>query len=188
VNPNVLSLISLVLAVVAAIFFVIDWREGLLFAAIFVLFSGLFDALDGKVARISKKASKRGDFVDHAIDRYSDAIILAAIAYSGRCPVSFGLFAVIGVLLASYMGTQAQALGLGREYRGILGRADRLILLIAVALIQYAFEVVSPGAFNVTDIFGYQLIAWMMIYFGLAGNFTALQRGYKIWKSLPRSE
>ncbi len=83
-NPNMLSLISLILAVVAAIFFVIDWREGLLFAAIFVLFSGLFDALDGKVARISSKASKRGDFVDHVIDRYSDAIILAAIAYIFR--------------------------------------------------------------------------------------------------------
>jgi len=174
----------LVFAVLAAVLFVIDWREGLLFAAAMVLLSGLFDALDGKVARISSKASKRGDFVDHVIDRYSDAIILAAIALSARCPVSFGLFAVIGVLLASYMGTQAQALGLGREYRGILGRADRLAVLIAVALIQYAFEVVSPGSFEVNDIFGYSLIAWMMIYFGLAGNITALQRAYIIWKSL----
>lgn len=169
-------------------FFAFDWREGLPFAAAMVLLSGFFDALDGKVARISSKASKRGDFIDHVIDRYSDALILAAIALSVRCPVSFGLFAVIGVLLASYMGTQAQALGLSREYRGILGRADRLILLIAVALIQYAFEVANPGVFDVNDIFGYSLIAWMMIYFGLAGNVTALQRAHMIWKSLPRPE
>lgn len=169
-----------------------DWRDGLLFAAIAVLLSGLFDALDGEVARISSKASKRGDFLDHVIDRYSDAIILAAIALNMKSawnlPVSFGLFAVIGVLLASYMGTQAQALGLGREYRGILGRADRIAVLVAVALIQYAFEVASLDFFDVNNIGGYSLIAWMMVYFGLAGNITALQRAYTIWKSLPRSE
>lgn len=145
--------------------------------------SGALDALDGKVARISSKASKRGDFVDHVIDRYSDAIILAAIALGPRCPVSFGLFAVIGVLLASYMGTQAQALGLSREYRGILGRADRIAVLVVVALVQYFFEL-GNGEF-INDIFGYSLIAWMMIYFGLAGNITALQRAWLIWKSLP---
>lgn len=163
--------------------FAIDREHFLLFAAIAVLASGALDALDGKVARISSKASKRGDFVDHVIDRYSDVIILGAIALSPRCPVSFGLFALIGVLLASYMGTQAQALGLGREYRGILGRADRIAVLVIVPLVTYFFEV--GGSDAVSDIFGYSLIAWMMMYFGLAGNVTALQRARLIWKSLP---
>ncbi len=171
------------MAIVAAVLYVIEWEPALLFAAVFVLLSGVFDALDGKVARISSKASKRGDFIDHVTDRYSDAIILGAIALSPLCPVSFGLFAVIGVLLASYMGTQAQALGLSREYRGILGRADRLIVLVAVSLIQYLF--VTAGIGQINDIFGYTLVAWMMIYFGLAGNITALQRARLIWKSLP---
>jgi archaetidylinositol phosphate synthase len=162
---------------------VIEWDQALLVAAVLVALSGIFDALDGKVARISSKASKRGDFVDHVIDRYSDAIILSAIAVSAICPVSFGLFGVVGVLLASYMGTQAQALGLGREYRGILGRADRLAVLIAASLIMYLFQM--SGSDAVSDIFGYSLIAWMMIYFGLAGNITALQRARLIWKSLP---
>ena len=166
----------------AALMYVFEWPHFLLLAAIAVLVSGAFDALDGKVARISSKASKRGDFVDHVIDRYSDAIILAAIAVSARCPVSFGLFAVIGVLLASYMGTQAQALGLSREYRGILGRADRIAVLVGVSLVQYFFEV--GGSDFIDNIFGYSLIAWMMIYFGLAGNITALQRARLIWKSL----
>jgi archaetidylinositol phosphate synthase len=185
VNPNHLSLISLLLAIGAALFYVLDWAHALLFAAALVLLSGAFDALDGKVARISSKASKRGDFVDHVIDRYSDAIILGAIAMSGLSPVSFGLFAVIGVLLASYMGTQAQALGLSREYRGILGRADRLAVLVVVSLIQYFFSISGTNWLNIDDIFGYSLIAWMMIYFGLAGNITALQRARMIWKSLP---
>lgn len=182
VNPNYLSVASLLLAIAAAALFVIDWKHALLFAAIFVLLSGVFDALDGKVARISAKASKRGDFLDHVIDRYSDAIILGAIGLSTLCPVSFALFAVIGVLLASYMGTQAQAMGLGREYRGILGRADRIAVLVAVSLIQYFFMLAGNEGIN--DIFDYSLVAWMMIYFGLAGNITALQRAAMIWKSL----
>lgn len=176
-------MVSLVLAIVAALFFVIKWDSALLVAAILVFFSGVFDALDGKVARISSKASKRGDFVDHVTDRYSDAIIFGAIALSPLCPVSFGLFAVIGILLASYMGTQAQALGLGREYRGLLGRADRLVVLVAVSLVQYFFVLGNINWIN--DMFGYSLIAWTMVAFGILGNITALQRATVIWKSLP---
>jgi len=183
VNPNTLSLVSLLFAILAGVLYVLKGSHFLLLAAIMVLVSGFFDALDGKVARISSKASKRGDFVDHVIDRYSDAIVLGAIAVSFRCEVSFGLFAVIGVLLASYMGTQAQALGLGREYRGILGRADRIAVLVIVSIVQYALEIGDSSL--ATDIFDYSLMSWMMVYFGLAGNITALQRARLIWKSLP---
>lgn len=178
-----LSLVSLLFAVLAGVLYVLEGSYWLLLAAIMVLVSGFFDAVDGKVARISSKASKRGDFVDHVIDRYSDAIILGAIAVSSRCEISFGLFAVIGVLLASYMGTQSQALGLGREYRGILGRADRIAVLVVISIIQYALEVSNSG--YAEDIFDYTIMSWMMVYFGLAGNITALQRARVIWKSLP---
>ena len=178
-----ISVVSLLFAALSALLYILEGSYFLLLAAIMVLVSGFFDALDGKVARISSKASKRGDFVDHVIDRYSDAIILGAIAVSFRCEMSFGLFAVIGVLLTSYMGTQAQALGLGREYKGILGRADRIAVLVVFSLIQYAFEVTGDSL--ATDIFGYSIISWMMIYFGVAGNATALQRAWKIWKALP---
>jgi len=135
------------------------------------------------VARLSQKESKRGDFVDHVIDRYSDVFILAGVTLGAYCSMFVGLFAIIGVMLASYMGTQAQALGLRREYRGILGRADRLALLIFVPIAQYVLVLANEDVAN--DILGYSLIGWMMIYFGIAGNATALQRAYVIWKSLP---
>ena len=182
VNPNYISVASLVLAIIAAVMYVMDWDLALLLAAILVALSGFLDALDGKVARISSKASNRGDFLDHVIDRYADAIILGAIAVSWRSPGSIGLFAVIGVMLASYMGTQAQALGLAREYRGILGRADRIAVLVVFSLAQYLLE--ASGSGLAEEIFyDLTLIGWMMVYFGLAGNITALQRAYTIWKS-----
>ena len=155
----------------------------LMLAAVFVALNGLFDALDGKVARLSAKESKKGDFVDHIIDRYADVFILSGIALGSFCPLWVGLMAIIGVMLASYMGTQAQALGLRREYRGILGRADRLALLIVIPLIQYALS--YWGVDYAKDILGFSVIGWMMIYFGIAGNITAIQRAHMIWKSLP---
>ena len=182
VNPNHLSAASLVFAVLAGIFFTQEPAIFLFFAALMVGANGLLDALDGKIARLQARESKRGDFVDHVIDRYSDVFILAGVALGVHCSVFVGLFAVIGVMLASYMGTQAQALGLRREYRGILGRADRLALLIIIPLVQFVLMSldVSIGA----DLFGYSLVGWMMLYFGIAGNVTAVQRAHLIWKSL----
>ena len=182
VNPHHLSAASLVFAMFAGLFFALEAEHFLLLAAIMVALNGLFDALDGKVARLMAKESKKGDFVDHVIDRYADVFILVGIAMSPYCPVFVGLFAIIGVMLASYMGTQAQALGLRREYRGILGRADRLALLIIVPLVQYGLWLAGIGWYN--DVFGYSLLTWMMVYFGVAGNITALQRAHMIWRSL----
>lgn len=181
VNPNYISLSSLLFAFAAGLFFAFEPSHFLVLGALMVAANGLLDAIDGKVARLQAKESKRGDFVDHVIDRYADLFILGGIALGTYCSVFTGLFAIIGVMLASYMGTQAQALGLRREYRGILGRADRLALLIIIPLVQYALLSFDVGG----DIYGYTLIGWMMIYFGVAGNITALQRAHMIWKSLP---
>jgi len=184
VNPHHISAASLVCALFAGIFFAQQRPElFLLLASAFVALNGLLDALDGKVARLMSKESKRGDFVDHIIDRYADMFILAGIALGAYCSLFVGLFAVIGVMLASYMGTQAQALGLRREYRGVLGRADRLVLLILVPILQYILLWLG-GDFS-SDIMGLTVIGWMMVYFGIAGNITALQRAWMIWKSLP---
>jgi archaetidylinositol phosphate synthase len=182
INPHHLSIASLAFAMFAGLFFALEFEHFLMLGAVMVALNGLFDALDGKVARLMAKESKKGDFVDHVIDRYSDVFILGGIALGSYCPVFVGLFAIIGVMLSSYMGTQAQALGLRREYRGILGRADRLALLIIVPLVQYGL--LLAGADWSTDIFNYSLLTWMMVYFGIAGNITALQRARMIWKSL----
>jgi len=165
------------------VFFTQEATPYLPLAALMVGLNGLLDALDGKVARLIAKESRKGDFVDHVIDRYSDIFILVGIALSAYCSLLIGLFAIIGVMLASYMGTQAQALGLRREYRGALGRADRLVLLITIPLIQYLFFDLSNGFGD--DLLGLTLIGWMMVYFGVAGNLTAIQRAVMIWKSLP---
>ena len=105
-------------------------------ASALVITSGFFDALDGKVARLTGRTSKRGDLLDHILDRYSDVVMIGAIAVSAWCNPYIGLLALTGVLLTSYMGTQAQAVGAGRLYSGLLGRADRLVLLCLAPLLE----------------------------------------------------
>ena len=108
----------------------------------------MFDAIDGKVAKLTNRATARGDFLDHALDRYADVFMVGALALSSWCRPGIGLLAIVGVFLTSYMGTQAQAIGHKRDYSGFLGRADRLALLIVFPVIQhiaFAFRFNCPG-------------------------------------------
>jgi archaetidylinositol phosphate synthase len=186
VNPNHLSWLSLLFALFAGIFFYLSKPEDelinyyLYIAALFVFLNGLFDAIDGKVAKISKKSSKKGDFLDHALDRYGDVMILCGLALSlwNRYPF-IGIIAISGVLLTSYMGTQSQAIGYERNYSGLLGRADRLLFLMVAPLIQHILLYYEMGI-----IFNFYILEWILIYFSIVGNITAIQRFYKTLKWL----
>ncbi|HWR28149.1 MAG TPA: CDP-alcohol phosphatidyltransferase family protein, partial [Candidatus Thermoplasmatota archaeon] len=132
---------------------------------------GLFDAIDGKVAKLTNKASARGDFLDHVLDRYADVFMVGALALSSWCRPPIGLLAIVGVLLTSYMGTQAQAIGHRRDYSGLLGRADRLVLLIIFPIVQHFVlrsSLQLPWDFTILEL--------VLVYFAVVGNITAIQR------------
>jgi archaetidylinositol phosphate synthase len=179
-EPNTLSWISLLFALIAGIFFYFSSPETELYnfylyaAALFIFLNGFFDAIDGKVAKLAKKTSLKGDFLDHAIDRYADVFILGGLALSAwNTYFTIGLLAVVGTLLTSYMGTQSQAVGYKRDYTGLLGRADRLVLLMIGPLIQHIllnYNIILPLGLNLLD--------WVLIYFAIMGNITAIQRFY----------
>ncbi len=84
-------------------------RPYLIASLVAVALASLFDALDGKLARMKGVASKRGDLLDHVIDRFSDIFILAGLAFSTsqRC---LGLFGMEGVLMTSYMAPSPRPL------------------------------------------------------------------------------
>jgi archaetidylinositol phosphate synthase len=160
-----------------------DWQLLLPLASVLVLLSGYLDALDGKVARLTGKSSRKGDFIDHVLDRYSDVLLIGAIAVSSWCSPYLGLVAMAGVLLTSYMGTQAQAVGVGRRYAGLLGRADRMVLLIAAPMVQWLMML---GGVSSIGILSYNLSIFdlVMIWFAVVGNLTAVQRAYSTYRSL----
>ncbi len=178
-NPNTLTWIAFLFAVLAGISFYLSNIWLLLFAGLCILLNALFDALDGKIAKITNRTTIRGDFLDHTLDRYADVFIIGGVMLSAYCDWFIGLLALLGVIFASYMGTQAQALGCKRDYGGILGRADRLVILIIVPLIQFWVSFELGG-----KLWLFSPLEYAMIWFAIAGHITAIQRGIKTWKRL----
>lgn len=176
VHPDVFTWASLAVAALGGIAF---WKSDasqaglrlLLAAWACVLVNSVLDLLDGKVAKLTGKATPRGDYLDHAVDRFSDVLFLLGLAFSGWVRIEVGLFALLGTLLTSYMGTQAQAVGLKRDYAGLLGRADRMVLLLIVPLAQWLWTLNGRSVPWFTS-----LLEAVMAYFAVMGLLTTVQR------------
>ena len=158
--------------------------------AVLVFTSGVFDVIDGEVARRTQRASPRGDFLDHVLDRYADLAILLGIAFSGWANPVLALLALVSLLLVSYMGTQAQAVGAGRMYRGLLSRADRLLLLVLATFLEFDLSLPWPWAptapwsrFHVGGI-AFTVIDVALVYFVIAGQLTAAMRAWTVHRQL----
>lgn len=189
VNPNTISWLGLITAFISGVLMYFSHGNHwlLLVGAAVVILSGYFDALDGKIAKLSGKASKKGDYLDHVFDRYADLFMIGGVAISAWCNIYLGLLALVGVLLTSYMGTQAQAVGAPRLYAGLLGRADRVVLSTLFPILQFIMCLVGFEAIPIGD----WSISWMeimIIYFALMGNLTAIQRGIITWRNLSKME
>src|SRR5215467_176178 len=135
VNPNILTLIGFVINIVAAVLF----AKGIFFfAALVVLFAGIFDMVDGEVARRTKKVTKFGAFFDSVIDRYSDLILLLGILHwyakwNQMFYVWLTGLVLIGSILTSYSRARAESLIPACKV-GFLERPERIVLLIIGAL------------------------------------------------------
>ena len=178
-TPDGVSVIAFVFAGAAGGAFALGGTQGptLLFlaASFFVFANGWLDLVDGALARSLGTDSKGGDLLDHVLDRYADVLIIAGLA-AGADAYALGLLAVTGVLLTSYLGTQIQAVGLGREYGGLLGRADRLALVGIVGVVAF----VLPGEI----VAGLGALELLLALFAVVGHLTALQRFWGAWSDL----
>lgn len=171
VNPSVLTALSVVLALLFAVSF---YYRYLIVSFFLLLGASYLDALDGAVARIFHKSSRRGDFFDHLVDRYVDFIILFALAVSFFGNLFFGLIAMGGTFLSSYVGTQAQAVGLKRIYGGFPGRADRLVIIMIGIIVQ-----LFTG-----KIMNLYFISWILIFLGVLGFINSFYRAILAYRSI----
>jgi len=188
ISPNFLSFASFFFAVLAGLFFFFSGNHShsfnllLLFAGVFVCLNAFLDGLDGVLAREIGNASKKGDFLDHVLDRYSDMFIIGGIILGGYANQRWeiGIIAIIGVLLSSYMGTQAQAVGLNRVYGGLIGRADRLLIIIAATFLTLAYPYQIPAS----GLLSFSFLGWTLLIFAVLCNITALQRFFYAWRRI----
>jgi len=146
VTPNTVTTIGFVLNIGVAVIFIIGAEEaargdlsyvGL--AGALILFAGVFDMIDGQVARIGNMASQYGAFYDSVMDRYSELIMFLGICYylvAHHYFLSslFAFIALIGSMMVSYI--RARAEGLGIECKdGLMQRPERIITIGVSALI-----------------------------------------------------
>lgn len=177
VSPDTVSIASLICAFFAGVSFYYSptSRELVLLAGVLVVLNSIFDALDGVIARKANRATPRGDFLDHIIDRYSDTFIICSIFFADYVHWKIGVAAIVGVLLTSYLGTQAQALNLGRYYGGLMGRADRLVVITIAAFVNSVYP--DPIA-------GLCILGWAVVLIAITSHITAVQRIFYIWNRL----
>ncbi|MCI4348748.1 MAG: CDP-alcohol phosphatidyltransferase family protein [Thermoplasmata archaeon] len=193
-RPDRLSWTSLGLSVAAGVLAALTRWIGapwFLLVGVLIFFGGVFDVLDGEVARRTGRSGPRGDLLDHVLDRYADLAILVGIVLSGFVYAPLGLLALVSLLLTSYMGTQAQAVGGARLYEGLLARADRLILLAFGALLLGDLALPWPWAPSAPLVhlslagIGFTVLDAVMLWFVIAGQWTALARARRAYRSLP---
>ena len=174
-SPDGVSLFAFVAAVLAAAAFAVAEPIFYIAGAALVLLNGWLDLVDGALAREQDVTSAGGDLLDHVLDRYADIVIIAGFT-AGIDAYALGFLAVTGVLMTSYLGTQIQAVGIGREYGGLLGRADRLALMGIVGLVAAVYPAAIVGEFGV--------VALLLGVLAIVGHLTALQRFLGAWRDL----
>lgn len=142
ISPNVLTFLGLVINIVAAILFGYGNSQNhvrmFAYAALVIIGAGIFDMVDGRVARATGQVTMFGAFFDSVIDRYSDvALFFGLLVYYARANRFFYLVLVALVMVSSVMVsyTRARAESLiGSCKVGFMERPERVVLIIIGAL------------------------------------------------------
>ena len=141
VRPNSITYFSLLLALLAAL--VLNLTGSSIVFGVLVFLCGLFDGVDGAVARERNIASDVGAFTDSVVDKVSEVLILGsvAIAFSGviflSLPVEWWvILAITGWLLTSYTRSRASSLGVKDLDIGLGARSERLFTLVVFSVLN----------------------------------------------------
>jgi len=175
VTPNAITAVGFVLNLGATVVFIIGAELGsrddhsyVGWAGAVILFAGLFDMIDGRLARMSNMAHPSGALFDSVIDRYSEMIMFLGICYyliSHDYFLSsiFAFIALIGSVMVSY--TRARAEGLGVECSvGLMQRPERILLVGISAICCGIFSAVMGGDYKIV-IEGFQFPLFETISF-----------------------
>jgi CDP-diacylglycerol---glycerol-3-phosphate 3-phosphatidyltransferase len=142
IHPNVLTFLGLVINILAAWMFA---RGKFVGAGLVVVGAGLFDMVDGRVARATDRVTRFGGFFDSVLDRYSDlALFMGLLVYYATINRFFYivLTAVVmtGSVMVSYTRARAEN-SIPKCKVGFLERPERVVLIIIGALFNRMAQV-----------------------------------------------
>jgi len=174
-SPTFWSMIAFAFAILSSIFFGLSKflsEQGIvlpsqIIASIMLLISGFFDIVDGSVARVSKRSTVRGAFLDSNFDKISEALIFIGIAIGGLSSPILAMIALSTSILVSYLRARAESLGIELKGVGIGERAERLLILSICGFIPISGS-----------------IQWGIIIIIILSSFSFIQRFWFVLKRI----
>ncbi len=206
VRPNTITTLGLLINTAATVIFIWGGEFGkrndhsyVGWAGAVILFGGLFDMVDGRLARVGKMASSYGALYDSVLDRYSEMIMFLGIcwylvAHSYFLSSLFAFIALIGSVMVSYTRARAEALGAKADV-GFMQRPERVILIGVSALacgifsaqiggdVKFANDWLPLPLFETITIFTFPIFVMAVLT-----NITALKRLLFVKKELEQKD
>jgi len=164
-KPNTLTWCALAISLIAAATIATNHP---IIGGFLVLISGLFDILDGALARSTNQATRFGALLDSTFDRISDAILLLGllafyIMSGGTMEIVLVFLALIASFLTSYIRARAEGIGINCPV-GLFTRTERVIILALGLLFSplYSYSIII--ALLLMIVFGFVTVVQRLVY------------------------
>jgi archaetidylinositol phosphate synthase len=136
-SPNFWTVVGLVIALSSAVVYGMGVEFGLIIGGILLLVSGFFDMVDGQVARVTGKTSKKGEYLDSMFDKISEVAIFLGILIGGYAEPYVVLLAITLSLLVSYARAKSDLINIKLQGIGIGERAERLLVIAIIGIVGF---------------------------------------------------
>ena len=153
-SPTTWTIVGLALSILSGAAYSHAGYDGQLAGGVLILAVGWFDIVDGAVARLTERVSKRGAFLDSTLDRVAEVAIYLGILAGDLAPPVLVLTALSLSLLVSYTRAKGDALGVRLSGVGVGERSERLLILAVASMVGY----VSWGVILVAVVAGYTFL------------------------------
>ena len=136
-SPNFWTSVALVFALLSAVVYGLGFEFGLIIGGVLLLVSGFFDMVDGQVARVTGKTSKKGSYLDSMFDKIAETAIFLGILIGGYAEPYIVLLAITLSLLVSYARAKSDIINVKLQGIGIGERAERLLVIAIIGIIGF---------------------------------------------------
>ena len=133
-SANFWTFVGLGFALVSAVVYGMGVEFGLIIGGVLLLVSGFFDMVDGQVARVTGKTSKKGEYLDSMFDKISEVAIFLGILVGGYAEPYLVLLAITLSLLVSYARAKSDIINIKLQGIGIGERAERLLVIAIIGI------------------------------------------------------
>lgn len=163
-SPTAWTVVGLVVSLVSAAAYATTGLRGEVLGGVLVLVAGWFDVVDGAVAKVTGRISKRGAFLDSTLDRAAEVAVFLGILLGGYSTPTFVLLALSFSLLVSYTRAKGDSLGVALSGVGVGERSERLLIIAVSSLVGF--------------------VDWGVVLVLVLALYTFLERSYRAVRSL----